>query len=452
MTNFIFFVISIFAIILKKDKILIALILISFLSTAIEIDIFNITLPQWLAISVIYTIFYYKSALRKLKSNRHLAKGIKLLSIFLLISFMSAVFNVGFCDLPLKFPEDSSLLITQGYFLRPIIASVNFLFQLISIVGLSCLADKLKSKEIYNIFSYSTICLVAYALISYFMNDYINLSLFTQMRPELYNRIHGLNVEPRSFGTACVLSFLYFQSHKSFGFQPFNGFLAKTLSLIGVILSLSLSSMISLIAALLVFNLLESKSAMKIGIQMFLFLSLIALILPTITPLLDNFSNLEIFNKFQRLTGDNYQYALNSTIDNSTTEIFLSRLEVFDRSGLRALLHNPILFLIGVGPGIISIVASHYLDQSSIEIYGQSVSSVPHIQVIYMLSWAGLVGIYFYMRGILDFSTNQEIPEMYFLKYNIILMFFVTPVILPFSIALASKFSPSKISCLHFES
>jgi hypothetical protein len=69
-------------------------------------------------------------------------------------------------------------------------------------------------------------------------------------------------------------------------------------------------------------------------------------------------------------------------------------LEVFDASALNFLYHNPEHVFVGVGPGLISLPASHYVPPGDAQaIFGDRIDSIPFMGVLRTVSDSGLLGL-----------------------------------------------------------
>jgi hypothetical protein len=69
-------------------------------------------------------------------------------------------------------------------------------------------------------------------------------------------------------------------------------------------------------------------------------------------------------------------------------------LEVFDASALNFLYHNPQHLFVGVGPGLVSLPASHYVPPGDAQaIFGDRIDSIPFMGLLRTVSDSGLVGL-----------------------------------------------------------
>lgn len=198
-------------------------------------------------------------------------------------------------------------------------------------------------------------------------------------------RFIGLNGEPRAFARICALGMLI-----SF-FEIFNSrnirLCALFFGIIGFILGGSTSAFIAVMITLII--LLFKNIFKKKFIKTFAGALILIIIIITVSSM-----NLSIIKNYilPRLN------RIMEVEDREYGEPFLiAALEVFDRAAMRFLYYNPQYILFGTGPNLISIPASNYISFRASQIYGNRIDSVPHMGAIQILSNYGLMGLFLWM-------------------------------------------------------
>lgn len=215
---------------------------------------------------------------------------------------------------------------------------------------------------------------------------------FFYMVPELSNRFLGLNGEPKMFGRNSALAYSIFLLYYLTREKDKKLLIFMVINVIGVLLSLSASSFI----LFLLLNVAVLFNKIKPVYVAFLFL---------LVPLFYILVNENPFFK------ENTQYKIEKAIIGSDIKVipdepqFFSRFDIFDRLGLVFLYENPNYAITGVGPNLISIPASAYvnsLPEYSTFAERGGIDSVPNIMINNVIARSGLLGVivflYFYIR------------------------------------------------------
>lgn len=224
---------------------------------------------------------------------------------------------------------------------------------------------------------------VIFALIDFATEGQLSYIIFNR---EIFgSRFTGLNGEPRALGRICALGMLV-----SF-FEIFNSrnmrLCVFSFGIIGFILAGSTSALIAIIITMItiLFKNILNKKLNKTFIGFFI-LIIISIIVVSL--------NLSIVN-------DYILPRINRIIEKedrgfNEPSLFAS-LEVFDRAALRFLYANPQYALFGTGPNLISIPASQYISFRASHIWGSRIDSVPHMGLIQIFSSYGFVGLFLWM-------------------------------------------------------
>lgn len=224
---------------------------------------------------------------------------------------------------------------------------------------------------------------VIFALIDTITKGQISYILFN--REILLSRCVGLSGEPRGLGRICAIGMLV-----SF-FEIFNSRNTRlcvfSFSIIGFILAGSTSALIAIIITMIaiLFKNILNKKLNKTFIGVFILI---------ITLIMVVYFNLPVVSDYilPRIT------IIVEKEDRGFNEPSLfASLEVFDRAAMRFLYANPQYTLFGVGPNLISIPASQYISLRASYIYGSRIDSVPHIGLIQIFSSYGFAGLFLWM-------------------------------------------------------
>jgi len=232
--------------------------------------------------------------------------------------------------------------------------------------------------------------LMVIAAISDGLTNYLIRSLlFGEEARLILGRFMGLNGEPRAFGKMCSYGLLFLLVMKG---ELSNKVIKAGIvfSVIGIIISFSASTYVFTFIwfIILVFYRTIKLKGVSLIIIFSIFISMYYLVNN------NNFISNITIGKLEKTFSN--QKTLIEKVDMLEPDIF-TRFEVFDRAALNFLYREPLYFIIGVGPNLISIPSSPYLTRSTYAIYGENIDSVPHSFIINLLSRSGLIGLFLWL-------------------------------------------------------
>lgn len=200
----------------------------------------------------------------------------------------------------------------------------------------------------------------------------------------LGDRFTGFNGEPRAFGRICSFVLLLLVTFRASNINK----LVKIgiwSSIIGLVISLSASAYLMTLVWGTVFIVITQKYKYLIfGIP---------LILSALFFLNQNeFFREQTLKKIEVTVMDGDGYNQKEKVNAQEPEIF-SSFEIFDRAALNFLYDEPVFFITGTGPNMISIPSSPYLTASSYAIYENRIDSVPHSFIINLIARSGILGL-----------------------------------------------------------
>jgi len=224
---------------------------------------------------------------------------------------------------------------------------------------------------------------VIFALINFATNGTLNTIILNQ--GAFLSRFRGLSYEPRGLGRICALGMLV-----SF-FEIFNSrnirLCVLFFGIIGFIFAGSTSAFIALTITLIIilFKNIFKKKFIKISAGVLILTIIIITVSSMNLPIIKDY----VLPRLNRIM---------EVEDREYGEPFLiADLEVFDRAAMRFLYANPQYTLFGVGPNLISIPASQYISLRASYIYGDRIDSVPHMGLIQIFSSYGFAGLFLWM-------------------------------------------------------
>jgi hypothetical protein len=209
--------------------------------------------------------------------------------------------------------------------------------------------------------------------------------LFGEQTRLIEGRFIGLCGEPRGFGKICSFGLLLLLVMKNRNYY----FFLKTgiiFSIVGIVISFSASTYILTVCWIII---LLVYRVMKFNVVSFITFSII------IAGMFYLISNVDFFQKvtltkIDKVIGGSGTAAIEK-VGVFEPDIF-TRFEVFDRAALNFLYREPLYFITGVGPNLISIPSSPYLTRATYAIYGENIDSVPHSFLINLISRSGIIG------------------------------------------------------------
>jgi hypothetical protein len=224
-------------------------------------------------------------------------------------------------------------------------------------------------------------CMVVFTLVDFSLGGALKEFLFPEGRL-LSDRFTGLNTEPRSFGRICSFVFLLL-----FIFNKKNDkiiIVGLIFSIVGLIISLSASSYLMTFVWLFIYIVMTKRVKYLLWAVPIIVISLFYL------------NKNETYSD-STLKKIKYVISIDKDTDKEKVnadepEIF-SSFEIFDRAALNFLYAEPIYFILGTGPNMISIPSSPYLTASTYAIYENTIDSVPHSFLINLISRSGFLGL-----------------------------------------------------------
>lgn len=381
----IFVFLVIYSYIFRKYNILLFLLLLSLFNDIFEFSIgVAFKMHHFIVLlSLPGLIIYYYHSIKLKKITKYLFVE------FLFAIMLGVVF--GFIT-PFDDTYANSRLFTQTPAMRATISTLRMLLELSTIIIIIYWINtkKIFVSQIVKFISIVIIINVIVAIIDYLGGYFIKTLIYPDVRI-ITGRFTGLSGEPKAFGRYCsfsLLYLLYFNNTKSQTLRK----LAIAFSSLGVLLSLSASTILITTAGLSIY--LLSRRRIKSTI-----------IIVTFSIIAYSFLNVNVFFKSQTLF--KIQTAIGVLDDTSIEKVnidepeFFSRFDVFDRAALNFLYNNPKYLLFGVGPNLISTPASEYLTPTAASIYTEGINTAPGTYLISTLSRTGIVGI---VLNILFFS------------------------------------------------
>lgn len=196
-------------------------------------------------------------------------------------------------------------------------------------------------------------------------------------------RILGFSNEPRIFGRLMVFSWFILFYFNSAGFKIKYIKISLFIGFLLLIITLSFSSYILFSILFLTSILINLKFNIKNILIIFslIVLTFIVINLPEFDALSDIYYKVEMISSgriIQQMEGE---------------PLFFTRFELFDRVALNHLYNNPINFITGTGPNLISIPASKYMDKSGQLNFGETINMIPGVGIINLISRSGLIGL-----------------------------------------------------------
>lgn len=78
----------------------------------------------------------------------------------------------------------------------------------------------------------------------------------------------------------------------------------------------------------------------------------------------------------------------------------VEKLEVFDAAAINFLNHHPEHYLLGTGPGLVYLPATHYILPRDMVLWSGGFQALPHMGLVLILSNAGLLGLSLFLLGL----------------------------------------------------
>lgn len=381
---FLLIIISIFAVLCKKERLIVFLICFSITTDLFIINVFGPTMQiyQFLGLLLLPQSINFIIKIIKKSSPVRL-----IIFWFILLVLLGLIFGYIF---PWEYLT-STRLWNQRAQGRAFIQIIKYL----SLLSLALyLAKVSKQKEIITWglkgFYLGIVINVAFALIDYAGGrEFIALFINNRALSKIGNRSIGFCSEPRFFGQICALGFLI--NLLFINYSLFTRFFMMLIGIVGMFFAASASAFISLtitMMALIIKNILNRKSIKLLIVTSILFI----LFAITINYNLFSIKEQVIRRIESRIVVMDQEY---------TESIWIARLEVFDRAALRFLMANPQYILFGVGPNLISIPASRHIPSIASRVYGETINSAPNTGIVNIICSTGLVGLFLWTITIL---------------------------------------------------
>jgi hypothetical protein len=315
--------------------------------------------------------------------------------------------------------KDEYRTFTQRAFGRSFISLFRISLELLSIIiPILWVKYKIVTLEtLFRIIAYVVIFTLFVAIIDVFVGYKIR-GLIPNARL-IQGRFMALNGEPRVMGSVMLFAnILFYYLKKKFGSKLFA--IVYYLTFVGILLSGSASAILSLFAVVFVINIILSKTNRILFVPIGVFIVLILNVGNVLQEIVSNdFISEKTLYKIEYVLGTNESILIDNVGSNDEPELF-QRFEVFDRAALNFLWNNPLYFVIGTGPNLVSIPASAYIDDNAKRTYDQVINSVPHTYLINIVSRSGLFGIitivimfFFRFKKQLELYTSKDLTIMF---------------------------------------
>lgn len=396
--SFIFWIIILVVVLLKKWNYLVLLALFSLNGSLFYFNFFGTRILFIHIISfltLIYTYVIFK------KNNILLLSGIYLeLIILFFLAFYYSIIN------PWQTPSN---VWSEKPIGRSIVALSRFLME-ITTVFFFCYTiwkNKVSVNKILNMLSGIVILNSLIAFLDWQSGKYFISKLFfdwSDIGWDLVStRILGFSNEPRIFGRLMVFSWFILYYFSKAGFKIKYIKISLFIGAFLLLITLSFSSYILFSILFLATIIIQMKfNTRNIIIISFLLILTIAIVnLPEFDSLSDIYYKVEMVSSgrsMQQMEGE---------------PLFFTRFELFDRVALNHLYNNPINIITGTGPNLISIPASKYIDKSGQLQFGETINMIPGVGIINLISRSGLVGLFLFLLSF--FKIKQKLKKT---KYN----------------------------------
>jgi hypothetical protein len=407
----------------KNYNIIVYVLVISMLN-----DLFLLPFGFALPIHSVISLFYLPSLFRKktlqiLNNNK---TGINFIFYeFAYTIFITILFGI-------IFPWKSLIDYQRSWNQIAEFKSIIQIFRLIADFGVFILIfnwldeKKISFVKIEKIIKNVIIVTVLIGITDFFLNFTLKNILFSNYdrSEELFGRFTSFCGEPRVFGKSCLFAFnylLFFGNRKNY--------IAKMLSVIGILISLSASTFILFIISILLYSYLKRKFWVILAFA--ITGSIASIFLITNDFFMDN-----TYKKIEVVLSGNLDALDDDKITEHEPNLF-TRFEVFDRAALNFLYEKPLYFFIGTGSNLVSIPASPYLSSVAYAIYGDRIDSAPHTFIVNLFSRSGLIGftlwILFYFKFLYyNYKKDKKGTHFFiflffanFIAFNIIFYFFL---------------------------
>lgn len=425
-----------YALLTKNHKVLIALSVLSVFA-----DSFRIDLGASLLLINLIGFLLFPLVMRKIHFINVAISGISLRPLWI---YWIYLLILGFI-FGLLFPwEDYTQYRTWGQRAlgRSTITVIRYLNEIILCYYLIwvLVCKRVSLRFIIRCIGWTTVISCVIAIIDYANGYVIKSNLFT-MVPQLAGRFLGLNGEPKMFGRNSALAYIIILLFRRSVEKSKFDWLFISFSVLGVVLSLSASTIIMFVG----FNLLLLLRSGNLKAS-----------LVVVTVGLGSYVALKNNEFFIEVTQNKVENAIFGNENKVTAHepAFFSRFDIFDRLGLNFLYDNPQYAVFGTGPNLISIPASAYV--GSLEIYSSfdergGIDSVPNVMVTNILASTGVIGITLYLffisnlyrtafkrenRLAVDFLTVNLMFNMVY--FSIVFIFLTAIVIAVLSLTLKS--------------
>lgn len=406
--------ICIISYLLKKYNVLLFLLILSLFS-----DIFDLNIGVALKLHHFIVLMYVPQLLRYYLKDFFLQKKLRpLVYEYVIVLFGGLIFGFIF---PFKDYFEDVRAFAQRSEMRAIISSIRLFLELFTIllVVFWVKTNRIQIEKIIKFISIVLIINVTVAIVDFFSGYVLKLTLCPACIANVgWGHFTGLSGEPRAFGRYCSFGFIFLLFFGSIQYNMLRKIGVIT-SIIGIVLSMSASSLIITIIGMGIF--LIYKRSVKSVVVIFSLLLVGYYSLQT-----NEYFQGATVNKIKMVLALNADESYDEKVSADEPEIF-KRFEIFDRAALNFFFHYPLYSFFGTGPNIISIPASPYLTDSSKAIYEDGINSTPHTLIVNVLSRTGVVGLILYMLFFVRIYRSLKSRDE---KYFFISFFFMSFLVL----------------------
>ena len=291
--------------------------------------------------------------------------------------------------------EDDSLILSwnqlaQG---RTIVALTRILIEILLIYYVYSIFKNGKIKLSFFLTVVNSIIIFSsfFAFVDFVFNHSIYKFLFSEYNTILDSRFIGFSHEPRSFGRLLIFPWVLLLIFKINNVSVRYQNPALIVGFIVIIASLSFSTYILLILALIVLGYQRLYFSKFSNILLsFIFVSFFLFISFNIINKLDYF-NEGLISRYSMITKGKSDFQMKNE------PLIFTSFEVFDRAALNFFYNNLNYIYFGTGPNLISIPASKYLDRSAMLTFEDTLVGIPSIGLFNHVSRAGLFGLLLYV-------------------------------------------------------
>lgn len=374
---------------------IVAIILFSLMNDLIVFS-FGFSLPIHYLISLIYTpilVFYFR------KINYNLFKYIFPIYIeFYYLIVLAIVFGFFF---PWEDSQDLLRSWSQKSSGRAVVQTLRLFAEinLILLIIYFLKSKRIDFNKIINLIVVTFLITFLITVTDFYFNNQLKTIFFSDARL-VEARFSGFNGEPRAFGRICGLTFIVLFAVKNYIKNKKAYKLVIVCSFVGVLLSLSASSILMTLLGMMVYIIFSGKMKIVIVSIPIFFISYHFL-------MQNELFKKETLYKIETTLNEEDNFSQKEKV-NSYEPDFFSQFEIFDRAALNFFYFNREYILFGTGPNLISIPSSKYLTETNANEYENRIDSVPHSFLINLLARSGLIGVLLWLIYIVRLSLSLK--------------------------------------------